>query len=92
LHNGKFSGIAWRKKEGIYYSSYDKPKEGSSLAGKTDQHKLFFHALNTPQKNDQLIFGGPAMPRRYIGAYVSENEKWLIVSAANSTYGNELYI
>ncbi|MCA6441544.1 MAG: prolyl oligopeptidase family serine peptidase [Sediminibacterium sp.] len=92
LHNVKFSGIAWRKKEGIYYSSYDKPKEGSSLAGKTDQHKLFFHALNTPQKNDQLIFGGPAMPRRYIGAYVSENEKWLIVSAANSTYGNELYI
>lgn len=92
LYNVKFSSIAWRKKEGVYYSSYDKPKEGSALAGKTDQHKLFFHALNTPQKNDQLIFGGPAIPRRYVGAYVSENEKWLILYAANSTYGNELYI
>jgi len=92
LYNVKFSSIAWRKKEGVYYSSYDKPKEGSALAGKTDQHKLFFHALNTPHKNDQLIFGGPAIPRRYVGAYVSENEKWLILYAANSTYGNELYI
>lgn len=92
LYNVKFSSIAWRKKEGVYYSSYDKPKEGSALAGKTDQHKLFFHALNTPQKNDQLIFGGPAIPRRYVGAYVSENEKWFILYAANSTYGNELYI
>jgi len=53
----KFSGIAWKKNEGIYYSSYDKPKEGSQLAGKTDQHKLFFHQLGDKQNQDQLVFG-----------------------------------
>lgn len=88
----KFSGISWKKNEGFYYSSYNKPKEGSKLAGKTDQHQLFFHTLGKLQSEDQLIFGGIKTPRRYIGAQVTENEKWLIITAANSTYGNELYV
>ena len=51
----KFSSIAWKGNEGFFYSSYDKPK-GSELSAKTDQHKLYYHKLGTPQKNDQLIF------------------------------------
>ncbi len=88
----KFSSVAWKKNEGFYYSSYDKPKEGSQLAGKTDQHKLYYHKLGQPQSADQLVFGGEITPRRYIGASVSENENWLFIFAANSTYGNEMYV
>ncbi|ETZ23439.1 prolyl oligopeptidase family protein [Pedobacter sp. V48] len=88
----KFSGIAWQGNTGFYYSSYDKPKEGSQLSGLTEQHKLFFHKLGTPQKDDQLVFGGAKTPRRYIGAGLTEDEHYLIISAANSTSGNELYI
>lgn len=88
----KFSSVAWKKNEGFYYSSYDKPKEGSQLAGKTDRHKLYYHRLGQPQSEDQLVFGGDITPRRYIGAGVSENEKWLFIYAANSTYGNEMYV
>lgn len=88
----KFSGLAWRGNDGIYYSSYDKPEEGSALSAMTDQHKLFFHQLNTAQADDELIFGGAATPRRYIGARLTEDERYLVVSAANATSGNELYI
>ncbi len=88
----KFSGLAWKGNEGFYYSSYEKPKEGSALSGLTDQHKLFFHKLETPQSQDELIFGGPATPRRYIQAGVTEDERFLVISAANTTSGNELYI
>src|SRR5690606_4465516 len=63
----KFSGLAWRGNEGFYYSSEDKPKEGSELSGLTDQHNLYYHKLNTPQAADELVFGGAATPRRYIG-------------------------
>ncbi len=87
----KFSGLAWRGNEGFYYSSYSKPVEGSTLSGVTDQHRLYFHRLNTPQKEDELIFGGDATPRRYIGAYLTEDERFLVISAANTTSGNELY-
>jgi prolyl oligopeptidase len=88
----KFSGIAWKGNEGFYYSSYEKPKEGSELSGLTEYHQLFFHKLETPQKEDQLIFGGLKTPRRYIGAYLTEDERFLVISAANTTSGNELYI
>lgn len=88
----KFSGLAWKGNDGIYYSSYDKPKEGSVLSAMTDQHKLYFHKLNTRQTDDELVFGGTDMPRRYISATLTEDERYLIVSAANTTSGNELYI
>lgn len=88
----KFSGLAWQGNEGFYYSSYDKPKAGSALSAMTDQHKLYFHRLNTPQTADELVFGGPSLPRRYIGAGLTEDERFLVVTAANATSGNELYI
>ena len=86
----KFSGIAWKGSEGFYYSSYDKPK-GSELSAKTDQHKLYYHKLGTSQSSDKVIFG-LEQKRRYIGSNVTEDGKYLIISAANSTSGNELYI
>lgn len=88
----KFSGLAWRGNQGFYYSSYDKPKEGSALSAMTDQHKLYFHKLNTPQSDDELIFGGAKQPRRYLSAYLTEDERFLVITAANATSGNELYI
>ena len=86
----KFSGISWKGNEGFYYSSYDKPKV-SSL--KTDQHKLYYHKLGTPQKNDPVIFGGtPAEKHRYVGGYLTEDDRYLVISASVSTSGNKLFI
>ena len=88
----KFSGISWRGKEGFYYSSYDKP-EGSELSAKTDQHKLYFHKLGTDQKEDQVIFGGTESEKhRYVGGYVSEDDRYLFISASVATSGNKLFM
>lgn len=92
LKDVKFSGLSWRGKEGFYYSSYDKPKGGSQLTAKTSRHKLYFHKLGTAQSDDELIFGGDQTPRRYIGGYVTEDQHYLVISAAESTTGNELYL
>ncbi|WKW46188.1 prolyl oligopeptidase family serine peptidase [Myroides sp. JBRI-B21084] len=86
----KFSGIAWYKNEGFYYSSYDKPT-GSELSAKTDQHKLYYHKLGTPQSADKVVFGEKYI-RRYVSGYVTNDQKYLVVTAANATSGNELYI
>ncbi|MBC8053050.1 MAG: S9 family peptidase [Sphingobacteriaceae bacterium] len=88
----KFSGLTWKGNEGFYYSSYDKPKAGSQLSGLTQYHKLYYHKLNTPQALDVLVFGGEATPRRYIGASITEDGRYLSITAANSTTGNELYL
>ena len=92
LHDVKFSGTSWYKNEGFYYSSYDKPKDGSQLSGKTQFHKLYYHKLGTPQSTDVLVFGGEKQPNRYIGGYVTEDNNYLIISAAENTGGNQLYV
>jgi len=92
LVNIKFSGISWRGDEGFYYSGYDKP-EGSELSARVDQHKLYFHKLGQPQSSDELIFGGSAQQkRRYVGATVTEDDRYLLIEGAQSTTGNDLYL
>ena len=86
----KFSGISWYKDEGFYYSSYDKPN-GSVLSSKTDQHKLFYHKIGTNQSDDLLIYGmAKDQKNRYINASVTDDDRYLIISASISTSGNKL--
>ncbi|MBD1556337.1 S9 family peptidase [Vibrio sp. S9_S30] len=90
--NAKFTGISWFGDEGFYYARYDKP-EGSELSARTEQHKLYYHQLNTPQSEDVLVFGGSdAEKYRYVSGYTTEDDAFLVVSGAQSTSGNELYV
>ena len=84
----KFSGINWKANEGFFYSSYDRPKK-SELSDKTDQHKLYYHKLGTKQKDDKVFFGGKDNEKhRYVGASVTEDDKYLIIDASKFTKGN----
>ena len=88
----KFSGIAWKGQEGFFYSSYEKP-DGSELSAKTDHHRLYFHRLGTAQSEDKVIFGdAEGQKRRYVGASVTEDGRYLVISGATSTSGNDLYL
>lgn len=88
----KFSGVSWLANEGFYYSSYDKPK-GSELSQKTDQHKLYYHKLGTPQSQDELIYGGDESEKnRYIRGFVTNDNRFLVIDAAKKTTGNKLLI
>ena len=88
----KFSGASWIGNKGFYYSTYQKP-EGSNLTAKTDQHIIYYHELNTPQSEDKIIYGAkPEEKHRYAGAYVTEDQNYLVITLQNSTYGNKLLI
>ena len=88
----KFSGIEWKLDEGFFYSSYDKP-EGSELSDMTDQHKLYYHKLGTSQAEDELVYGGtPEQKHRYVGASVTEDGRYLIISGSKTTSGNVSFL
>ena len=88
----KFSGASWKGNDGFYYSNYQRPKEGNVLTAKNENQKLYYHKLGTSQKDDKMVYGNDATPVRYIWGYLSENEKWLILGAANETYGSSLAV
>ena len=91
LNNIKFSGISWKGNNGFYYSSYDKP-EGSELSDYTDRHKLYYHELNKSQKSDKVIFGDSKEKFRYVYSDVSDDSRYLFITASNLTDGNKLFM
>ena len=92
IRNVKFSGIQWKNNDGFFYSSYDKPK-GSELSEMTDQHKLYYHKIGTSQDEDLLIFGeNQDEKHRYVSGNVTDDGKYLFISASKSTSGNKLYV
>lgn len=88
IRNLKFTGIAWKGNEGFYYSR----TEGDKLFSRVDFNKLMYHKLGTPQAQDKVVFDGNTNPPRRVGAYLTEDERFLIMTASVTTSGNELYV
>jgi prolyl oligopeptidase len=87
----KFSGIAFHGR-GFFYSAYDAPVEGMELSGKNENHKVFYHRIGDAQKNDRLVYQDAAHPLRTVGASVTDDERFLIISSSESTSGNNLMV
>lgn len=88
IRNLKFTGIAWKGNDGFYYSR----TEGDKLFSRVDFNTLMYHKLGTPQSQDKVVFNGNINPPRRVGAYLTEDERFLVMSASTTTSGNELYI
>ncbi|EMF7362545.1 S9 family peptidase [Vibrio vulnificus] len=89
--DAKFTGVSWLGNQGFYYSRYDKP-QGSELSARTEQHKLYFHQLGTPQSDDVLVFGeAEGELHRYVYGQTSEDDRYLVISGHESTSGNRLF-
>ncbi len=88
----KFSDAAWGK-DGFYYSRYDAPKAGTSAySAKNEFQKVYYHKLGTPQERDVLIYEDRQHPLRYFTGSVSDDFRWLFISASEGTHGTELYV
>jgi len=89
----KFTGLAWKGDEGFYYSGYDKPKdEKTKYSAKTEYQKIFFHKIGTPQSEDKLIYEDRQHPLRYVGAGLTEDERFLVLSISEGTDGSEIKV
>jgi prolyl oligopeptidase len=87
----KFSGMAW-KGNGFYYSRYEAPAPGGELSKKNENQRVYYHVLGDDPAIDRLIWEDPANPLRTFSAQVTEDERFLIISESESTYGNKLHI
>ncbi|MDD4555160.1 MAG: prolyl oligopeptidase family serine peptidase [Bacteroidales bacterium] len=86
----KFSMMSWER-DGFYYSRYDAPGTGTALSGKNEFHKVYYHKVGTPQKEDKLIFQNLKFPQRNYGAQATDDGHFLILYESESTSGTALY-
>lgn len=89
----KFTGISWAGDDGFYYSAYDRPKdEKTKFSAKTEYQKVFYHKIGTPQSSDKLIYEDKEHPLRYVGAGLTEDERFLILGISEGTDGSEIKV
>ncbi len=88
----KFSGTSWKGDDGFYYSRYPVPDEKNKLTTQNQFHKVYYHQLGTPQSEDALIYEDKDHPLRTIGAGLTEDEHFLMLSKSEGTSGSELWV
>lgn len=87
----KFSGASWFK-DGFFYSRYDKPQGSNVFSSQNNSHKVYYHKIGTQQAADKLIFDDPEHPKRYHGASVTEDERYLILYISDgASDGNRVF-
>jgi prolyl oligopeptidase len=78
----KFGGGAWRRDgSGFYYGAFDPPLDRARLKSVNRFHKLYFHRLGTPQKNDVLVYTRQDDPRWLLTGEVSDDGRYLVIQA-----------
>jgi prolyl oligopeptidase len=73
----KFSNAAWMPDHsGFYYSRYDAPAEGDEFENTNYNQKVFFHKLNTPQGQDELVYERPDHREWGFQSHVTEDGRY----------------
>ena len=74
--------ISWMPNEsGFFYGAYTKATEGDTLPFQLSNQKLFFHRLNTPQSEDELIYENPENPNWQFWGKPSADNQHLLINA-----------
>jgi prolyl oligopeptidase len=80
LEWSKFSSAAWLKDgSGFFYSRYDPPSESRAFSDVNRNQKVYFHALDTPQSDDVLVFERPDRPDWLFDTAVTDDGRYLLV-------------
>jgi prolyl oligopeptidase len=83
----KSSPAAWQG-NGFYYSRYPKP-DGSALTAKNENHQAYFHALNTPQSADRLVYDDPKNPLRFHDVGTTDDERFALLTVSDRSKGKD---
>ena len=55
-------------------------------------HKIYYHRIGTPQKDDELFYMNPAYPKRFYGVGVNEEETIMVLYESGAGSGNNLFV
>jgi len=88
----KFSGIAWtRDSKGFFYSRYKGTERSADFAEAGRFHQVWYHTVEGGTQ-DRLVFERPENGNEGVGAQLSDDGRWLFLSAASGTTNNRLWV
>ncbi len=88
----KFTGLSWKGEDGFYYSRYPVSDEKTKMMDQNQNQKLYYHKLGTAQTSDTLVYEDKQHPLRFVGGYLTEDERFLIIHQSEGTSGAEIWV
>src|SRR5258705_3896829 len=86
----KFSSVVWTEDgRGFFYERYPEPPAGKSLEAALKDHKVYYHALGSPQSADRLVYERPDDPRLFLWASPGEPGRYVLVTPSNCPSPNQ---
>ena len=87
----KFSSMAWAAdSSGFYYSRFPATEEGAEFQSLNKNQKIYFHAVNTSQSADKLVYARPDQPDWLLIPGISDDGRYLIIYAQTGSGGNQM--
>lgn len=78
--------LSWAKDgSGFFYSRYPEPPADAVFQALSDNHKLYFHRLGTPQAEDRLVYATPDAPLLSHYAGITDDGRWLVIGTTEGT-------
>jgi prolyl oligopeptidase len=89
----RFSGISWTKdNQGFFYSRYPEPPKGKVLEAALSGQAIYYHRVASPQSQDRLIYERKDLPTWFVGGFVTEDGRYLLVTInKGADNNNRLY-
>ncbi|MBI4513419.1 MAG: S9 family peptidase, partial [Gemmatimonadetes bacterium] len=82
----KFSGASWTHDgAGFFYGRYPEPEGGNVLQAVNRHRKIYYHRLGTDQSEDILIYERPDQPDWGMGARVTDDGRYAVLSISLGT-------
>jgi prolyl oligopeptidase len=90
ISNVKFTSISWTKdSKGFFYCRFKGSERSGAFAGANTFHQVWYHAVGA-RRSDRLVF--ERGEHDGLGAYVSDDGRWLYLTSAAGTTNNRLWI
>lgn len=85
LEHCKFSSVAWKHDgSGFYYNRFPDPKTVAP-EDRNNYSRVYWHTLNTPQEQDQLVYQDSANKELGFSPLISEDGQYLLLHVWHGT-------
>lgn len=85
----KFSNATWYG-SGFFYSAYEINTSGKEYSEINLNHRVYYHALGTPQSEDKVYFEDAEHPYHFHGVTIDDDETVLFLTSSGEGIGNSL--
>jgi prolyl oligopeptidase len=89
----RFTSIAWIKDgSGFFYTRYPEPKQGTESQASVANHAVYFHAIDTPQAQDRLVYTNPDQPNMLHTSNITADGRYVTIVSTPVSIGNTLTV